>query len=460
MSKYLTTTLPYINSEPHLGFALELVQTDILARHFRLTGEKVFFNTGTDEHGAKIWEKNKEDTKSFCDAQSKKFQDLIPLLNISTCNFIRTTDERHKHAVAIFWERCKKDIYKAKYNIKYCTGCELEKQNSELRNGKCPYHPLLTLEERAEENYYFKLSAYADTLLNHFEKHPDFVVPKYRHVEATNFLKSDLKDISISRLANKLPWGIPVPNDPEHVIYVWFDALINYISALGWPEKDISEFWPGYQFAGKDNLRQQSIIWSGMLLAAGLSLPKQIFVHGFLTQNGEKISKSAAVSLSPQTFLDKFPVDFLRYWIARECSQFDDTDLNYENVQQNYNDNLSKGLGNLFSRILKMAVSNEVYTDFNCQYHSPALDNFDIRGGINNIWAKISELDGFIQQTEPFRHVKVEETKSKAKEDIKHLLQELYWIAIHLQPYLPKTAALMIEHLNNREMIQLFPTYK
>lgn len=293
MKYYITTTLPYVNAKPHIGFALEIVQADAIARYYRQKGDEVFFNTGTDEHGLKIYRtaiEQKKDPQGYCDEYAAKFDDLKKALNLSYDNFIRTTDEHHMKAAQEFWKRCfdKGDIYKKSYKVKYCVGCELEKTESELENDKCPIHPNLDLEIIDEENYFFKYSNYQDKLLELYKNNPNFVIPSFRLNEITKFTERGLEDFSISRLKGKMPWGVSVPNDDEHVMYVWFDALINYISCLGWPDnlEKFDEYWPGIQVAGKDNLRQQSSMWQAMLLSAGLPTSKQVFIHGFINAAG------------------------------------------------------------------------------------------------------------------------------------------------------------------------------
>ena len=251
---YITTTLPYVNADPHIGFAMELIRADVIARFHRLEGEEVVFNTGTDEHGQKIYQKAQElntSEQEYCDIKAEKYKKLKELLNISSTNFIRTTDPHHITAAKKFWQHCldNGDIYKAKYQIKYCVGCELEKSESELTDGRCNIHPNLKLEIINEENYFFRWSKYQQPLLDLYDKNPNFVVPNFRLGEINKFVKAGLKDFSISRLKSKMPWGIEVPGDPAQVMYVWFDALINYISTLGWPknQKKFSAFWPGYK---------------------------------------------------------------------------------------------------------------------------------------------------------------------------------------------------------------------
>jgi len=325
---YITTTLPYVNSDPHIGFALEIVHADIFARYNRLIGNEVFFNTGTDEHGQKVYNKAIEegkDPQKYVDEYATKFGNLKKALNLSYNSFIRTTDKSHTKAAQEFWSRCKKngDIYKKLYKVKYCVGCELEKTDSELKNGKCLLHPNIELEIREEENYFFKFSNYQDKLLKLYGDNPEFVIPSFRFNEIKAFVERGLKDFSISRLKNKMPWGIPVPGDDKHVMYVWFDALVNYISAIGWPDKKYKKWWPVIQFAGKDNLRQQSAMWQAMLMSAGEKPSKQIIIHGFITSDGKKMSKSIGNVVNPFKLVDEYKefgeygTDAVRYYLAR-----------------------------------------------------------------------------------------------------------------------------------------------
>src|SRR3989344_2999923 len=264
---YITTTIPYVNAEPHIGFALEIVQADVLARYHRLLSEEVVHNFGTDEHGLKIYRKaleQRKDPQEYCDEYAVKFDQLKKILNLDYTNFMRTTDPHHVSAAQEFWKLCfnNGDIYKKNYKIKYCVGCELEKTDSELKDGKCEFHPNLELEVYEEENYFFRFSKYQKPLLEFYEKNPEFVVPQGKYNEIKEFVRRGPEDFSVSRLKAKMPWGIDVPGDPDHVMYVWFDALVNYISTLGWPKdkKNFESFWPGVQTAGKDNLRQQTAI--------------------------------------------------------------------------------------------------------------------------------------------------------------------------------------------------------
>ena len=406
---YITTTLPYVNAEPHIGFAMEIIRADIIARYQKLMGREVFFNTGTDEHGQKIYQKAIEagqEPQQYVDDYAEKFKALIPLLGISSdINFIRTTDKQHIETAQEFWRRVDRAgfIYKKQYETKYCVGCELEKTDSELENDKCPIHLGKTIELRAEENYFFRYSAFESQLLDLYEKNPDLVIPDFRFNEIRNFVRGGLRDFSISRLKSKMPWGIAVPGDKDHVMYVWFDALTSYISTLGWPddEENFKKFWDGehnIQFAGKDQVRQQAAMWQAMLLAAGLPSTHQVIIHGFLNLEGQKMSKSLGNTVNPVELVDEFGVEALRYFIARHINDFEDVDLSLEKMKAAYNANLANGMGNLVSRIMKMAETHldepvtvpEKSIPDNCKQ---ALDNFEINQAANIVWEHIGELD-------------------------------------------------------------------
>lgn len=454
---YLTTTLPYVNADPHIGFALEIVQADVIARYHKLIGDEVVFNTGTDEHGQKIYKKaveEKTEPQVYADKHAKKFEELKKSLNLSFTNFIRTTDPDHKKAAQEFWKRCEKngDIYKATYKIKYCVGCELEKTESELENGKCPIHPNLEVELIEEENYFFKFSKYQKALLEFYEKNPQFVIPDFRFNEIKEFVKKGLTDFSISRLKEKMPWGVPVPNDDKHVMYVWFDALVNYISTLGWlhfakasrgmpqNEKEFKQYWPGIQFAGKDNLRQQSAMWQAMLMSAGLPNSRQIIIHGFITSDGQKISKSLGNVIDPFELVKKYGTDVVRYYLLREIPPFDDGDFSERRLKEIYNSDLANGLGNLVSRIAKLAEKNniEVSSASDQSLDSEVLkhlEQYEFNLAFAFIWNEIKELDKKINDEKPW-----ELSEEKAKPVLEDLIKRIQSIAYNLKPFLPETS--------------------
>lgn len=464
MSKfYITTTLPYVNSKPHIGFALEIVQADVIARYRRILGDDVFFNTGTDEHGVKIYRKAKEKGMSpqeFCDINANEFEKLKDVLNLSYDNFIRTTDPDHIKAAQEFWRRCyeKGDIYKKNYKIKYCPGCELEKTESELVNGKCSLHPNENLEIIEEENYFFRYSNYQEKLMKLYKENDDFVLPSSRLEEIKEFTKKGLKDFSISRLKEKMPWGVSVPNDEDQVMYVWFDALVNYISCLGWPEnsKKFNDFWPGMQVAGKDNLRQQSSMWQAMLMSAGIKPSSQIFIHGFITSENQKMSKSSGNVIDPFELVEKYGTDAVRYFLLREIPPTEDGDFTYEKFESRYNSDLAKGLGNLVSRVTAMASNIELES---CKINSEtekkienvekgykkALSSFKFNEGLSSIWELISFCDRLIEKERPW------EKSEEKKETIFNLLFSIKKVALMLSPFLPSTSDKVLESLGVRE---------
>lgn len=477
---YLTTTLPYVNADPHIGFALEIVQADIIARLKRLEGYDVFFNTGTDEHGLKIYKKAQEeniDVQEYVDKYAKKFDDLKKALNLSYDAFIRTTDEHHLSATKDFWNKCLKngDIYKKNYKIKYCVGCELEKTDSELVEGECPVHPNRELETIEEENYFFRFSKYQNALLDLYEKNSEFVVPDFRFNEIKSFVKNGLMDFSISRLKEKMPWGVPVPGDDKQVMFVWFDALINYISTLGWPEnnENFDRFWgtdknpKAIQFAGKDNLRQQSAMWQAMLMSANLPMTKQIIIHGFiLTESGEKISKSsgnAGKITDPFYYVEEYGTDAVRYYLARHVHPFEDTNFSAEKFREGYNSGLANGLGNLVSRIVKMCINYDVsfdieklkniWEDDTCpelKEYKNYFEKFEFNKALDLVWVKIGEMDKKITETQPFKLIKTDE--NKAKEIISNLIFDLYKVAKLIEPIMPETAEKIQKIIEDKKM--------
>lgn len=456
--RYITTTLPYVNADPHIGFAMELVRADAVARYHSLRGYDVFFNTGVDEHGVKIWENAQAaglDPQSYVDRVAQKFEKLKDLLDLDDqVHFIRTTDPLHIKAAQEFWRRCDERgfIYKKNYEAKYCVGCELVKTDSELDHGKCPLHPNRELEIIEEENYFFKFSACEDFLKEFYQKHPHFVIPDFRFNEIKRFVDGGLQDFSISRMASKMPWGIPVPGDDTQVMYVWFDALVNYISTLGWPDtiENFETFWTAghpIQYAGKDNLRQQSAMWQAMLFAAGLPQSHQIVINGFITSGGQKMSKSLGNVISPNDLIAEFGVDALRYYVLRHVHSFEDSDVTYEKFKEAYNANLANGLGNLVQRIMKMIISYEVdisHINFDdhdpiLSYHMEHIQTFELHKALDEIWQLIGDLDTFIAEQAPFK--KIKEDPKGAHKDLVYLAEELSRIAISLYPFMPQTAA-------------------
>ena len=469
-SKYITTTLPYVNASPHMGHALEFVQADTLARHWRLQGEGVFFNMGVDEHGQKVSGKADEvgmDRQEYADKFAEEFNKLKEALNLSYDNFIRTTDKDHQAAAQEMWRLCDEvgDIYKKKYKGLYCVGCEAFKVDSDLVDGKCQDHDVKP-EEVEEENYFFKLSNYQSYLEEYLAKEGS-IVPEWRRKEALKFVRGGLEDLSISREKSRMDWGVPVPGDDEHVMYVWFDALTNYISTLGWPEDTegkFEKFWQEgetLQLAGKDQVRFQSIIWQAMLKSVGVNATDTVFYHGFINSDGHKMSKSLGNVIDPYELVEKYGTDATRYIMLRHVHPVDDSDLTWEKMDEYYTANLVNGLGNLTARIMKMA---ETHLDtpierpgddkFDKEYLEH-LDTFNFQGACDFVWKKIGEMDERIAEDQPFKLVK--EDKEKAQGIIKELVHDLYIVGRMLHPIMPEANVIIKEAvLSNKKPENLF----
>ncbi|MFA5155185.1 MAG: methionine--tRNA ligase [Patescibacteria group bacterium] len=454
---YITTTLPYINSDPHIGFAAEIIKADVIARYKRQGGANVFFNTGTDEHGLKIYQKAAElglAVQDFCDEYSAKFRPLKDKLDLSYDKFIRTTDEDHQRAAQAFWRRCAAsgDIYKKMYKIKYCVGCEMEKTDSDLVNGRCPLHPNKELEVIDEENYFFRFSKYQEPLLKLYATQPDFVLPAGRLKEIKAFVEAGLQDFSISRVKTKMPHGVPVPDDGEQVMYVWFDALVNYISTLGWPDDfdrsgNFAEFWPGLQVCGKDNLRPQAAMWQAMLMSAGLPNSRQILVFGFLTANGQKISKSLGNTVDPYELADKYGSDAVRYYLLAEIPPYEDGDYSGEKFRERYNADLANGLGNLAARVSNLLEKNGIATNLRVDMQEPGaaalsrqvaqkMSEYRFNEALQVIWEQIRLNDETLSRTTPW---KISES-SQVAAILTPIAQNILNLAYLLEPFLPRAA--------------------
>ena len=461
MSKafYLTTTLPYVNAPLHMGHALEFIRADAIARYKMLIGQDVFFNTGTDEHGQKIYTKAIEAGKSpkqFVDDAFVVFRDQVRAFGLSEqAHFVRTTDAHHLSAAQAFWRRVADNgfIYKKAYQTRYCVGCESEKTDSELVDGECPLHPGIALELIDEENYFFKFSAFQEPLLAFYDAHPHFIVPEFRYNEMKAFVSRGLEDFSISRLKEKMSWGVPVPGDDTQVMYVWFDALANYISTLGWPEDEetFTKYWKEgtpTQYCGKDNTRFQGVMWQAMLMAAQLPNSHQIVVNGFITaEGGVRMSKTLGNVVDPLAIAGEYGTDALRLFLLKEVSSFEDSPFTIERFKEAYNANLANGLGNLSSRILTLSEKYlercpEVPEKAIPQKFFDLLEVFDIQGASEYVWAEIKELDKYIQETEAFKVIKTDE--AKGKELISEYVLRLYTIAQMLNPLMPQTNELLL----------------
>jgi methionyl-tRNA synthetase len=465
---YITTTLPYVNAAPHIDFALELVQADTIARVRRAAGDGVFFNFGTDEHGQKIFEaaqKSGEDVKAYVGRFAEEVKNLKEILGLSNDAFIRTTEPHHVAAAQEMWRKCDAagDIYKKEYEGLYCVGHEAFITEKDLVDGKCPEHG--TVPERLkEENYFFRLSKYQGKLLEYLGQE-GVIVPEWRRQEAINFVKSGLEDFSISREKKRLSWGVPVPGDDSQVMYVWFDALTNYISTLGWPEDaegKFKAFWEDgetLQLAGKDQVRFQSIMWQAMLMSAGIQTTDKVFYHGFITSGGQKMSKTLGNVISPYDLVKKYGTEATRYLLLRHVHPFEDSDVTWEKLDEWYEANLANGLGNLVARIFTMA---EKYETQGFSTATPIrkiwtnLEAFSFNHALDQTWERISDLDQFIATEQPF--VVFKSDPEKARSQVLNAITQLGDIAATLAPFMPQTSETILAAVReNKKPENLFP---
>lgn len=476
-ARYITTTLPYVNAEPHIGFALEILQADVLARTWQRNGDEVFFSTGTDEHGQKIYDAAKkagQEPQAYVDHYATEVHRLKETLDLSNDAFIRTTDPLHIKAAQEMWRRCEAsgDIYKKTYTGFYCVGCELFKTEKEMVDGKCPIHPHRELQEISEENYFFRFSKYEKRLLEYLER-PGIIVPEWRRVEAINFVKGGLEDFSISREKSRLSWGIPVPDDDAQVMYVWFDALTDYISTLGWPDDTqgkFKKFWEGgktLQVAGKDQIRFQSLMWQAMLMSADIKTTDTVFYHGFIISGGQKMSKSIGNVISPFDLVEKYGTDAVRYILLRHASSVEDSDLTLDSIHEHYTAHLTNGLGNLVARVMKLSethlvgnpahlVNRESYIGATNMHIDEYIEKFEFNRALDEIWNQIQMLDEAITKREPFKLVK--ENPEEGKALITDIVAQLYGIGLVLEPFMPNTSKKVIDAIvANKKPENLFP---
>lgn len=454
MNYYVTTSIPYMNGDPHIGFGMELIEADVLARVARLQNKPVIFSTGSDEHGEKIVEKAAEQglsPKQYVDNMSQKFRDLCKLLDTSNDRFIRTTDSGHEQRAAIIWKALKNDIYKGTYIGWYCVGDEAYFTESVVKenNGVCPNHNR-PYEKIEEQNYFFNLSKYAPQIEKAIIDGSFSIIPATRKHEILQVIKEGLEDVSISRPAGKISnWGIPVPGDPAQVMYVWFEALMNYITVLGYPEhEDFQKFWPAnVQVIGKDINRFHAAIWPGMLLGLGLQLPKTLYVHGFITVDDKKMGKSLGNVVSPKEIVDKYGADVFRYYFLRHIPSYEDGDFSWKRLEAAYNNELGNELGNAVQRTKAMLVQYQqgVIGDIPefehdvSAYHE-ALENCRFDKALDEVWEQVRGLNQYIEEMKPWSIAKSGAT-DHLQEVLAYQASCLLEIAELLEPFMPSTAA-------------------
>lgn len=465
---YLTTPLYYVNDRPHLGHAYTTIAADCLARWYRMQGKKIFFLTGSDEHGEKIAQAavlQKKKPKEWADSIVEEFQNLWELLSISYDYFIRTTEEKHENVVRKVFRKlqAKGDIYKGVYTGWYCIPCESYWTETQIVLGENdkPYCPECERELKriSEESYFFKLSKYTDLLLNYYVDHPEFLQPTFRAQEIINFVKEGLRDLSISR--TQVSWGIPVPDDEKHTIYVWFDALLNYITGAGYdPELTVQssgfrEIWPAdWHLVGKEIFRFHTVIWLAMLLALDLPPPRAVFAHGWWTVEGEKMSKSKGNVVDPRKIVQEYNVDAFRYFVLREIPFGNDGDFSSQGLRQRYNSDLANDFGNLVSRVFTMiekyfsgTIPYPKTSEENLQKFFPSglkekieehFANLEFQQILITLWEIIAQLNRYIDEKAPWDLAKTRDIRLEGI--LYSLVESIRILAVYLYPFLPQTS--------------------
>ena len=469
---YITTPIYYVNDKPHIGHAYTTIAADVLARYHKKLGEDVFFLTGTDEHGDKIAESAKRARKSpqeFTDGVVKDFKKAWVKLDIKYDDFIRTTEKRHEKGVIKFLNKLKQsnNIYQDNYKAMYCDDCEDFIFKKDLIDGKCQYHqkePKLI----SEKNYFFKLIDFLPQVKELIEKNEIVIEPKDRRKEVLSLLKQDLGNLSISR--QKVKWGIDLPFDEKQKIYVWVEALQNYITAIGYgdDEKKFNKYWPAdVHLIAKDIVKFHCIFWPAILLAVGLKLPKKVFVHGFFTVNGQKMSKTLGNAIDPIFLVDKYGADTVRYFLLREISFGNDGDFSIKRLEERYNSDLANGLGNLVSRVLTLsekaeAKASQSNKEFNLKIklvqkgYNKAMKEIKLNEALESVWKLISFCDEYIEKNKPWKLIK--DNQDKAKEILGELLTAIKEIADLLSPFMPETSEKIIKQIKeNKKTENLFP---
>lgn len=444
---YLTTAIPYVNGVPHIGHAMDYCLADTYARYQRLIGNDVKFQAGTDEHGNKIYLKAKElgmPVKEYVDENAKKFQNFVEELDVSYTDFIRTTDALHEKRCQEIWRRLKDHIYLAKYEGWYCTGCErfVTAKECEENHGVCPDHQK-PYEKLEEENYYFRISDFKERIREAIETDKMIILPEFRKREILKLLE-DSPDVSVSRPRAQLTWGVPVPDDESQVMYVWIDALANYITVLGYPDADISKWWPAKaQFVGKDILRFHAIIWPAILLGLGLPLPRTLVSHGMVLSDGQKMSKSIGNVVDPMEVLNRHGLDAFRYFFLRHIDTFSDSDFTWEKFENAYNNELANDLGNLVQRLATLAQKNHitiglVKPELSSEYRE-LMERFEFSKAFDYVWEKVQGINREIDEKKPWMLAKNGEVE-KLNDCMKKMIGDLLSVNLMLSPFMPNVS--------------------
>lgn len=464
---YITTAIPYVNGNPHVGHAVDYLLADVCARYQKAKGKNVRFQVGTDEHGGKISQKAKElniPTQEYVDKNAKKFADFIAKLGVEYTDFVRTTDKSHEKRVQEIWQKMSDHIYLAKYEGWYCTGCErfITDKEYDENSGICPDHQK-PYEKLEEENYYFRISDFKEQIREAILAKKMLILPEFREKEILKLL-DESPDVSISRPKAQLTWGVPVPGNNEQTMYVWLDALSNYITVLGYPEKDISGFWPAFaQFVGKDILRFHAIIWPAMLLALDLPLPLNLVSHGMVLCDGQKMSKSIGNVVDPIEVLDKHGVDAFRYYFLRHIDTFSDSDFTWDKFEEAYNNELANDLGNLVQRLATLCAKNnfsfeeDLLLKFDKKYED-LMDNFRFKEAFDLVWENIQQINKQIDVEKPWVLAKNGEVK-KLDQVLADLVEKILNVAKLISPFLPNVAVKIEEIFSEKILPPTTPLF-
>lgn len=457
---YITTAIPYVNGTPHIGNAVDYLLADIWTRYQKQNGKEVRFLVGTDEHGNKIAAQAAKlglTPKDYADKMYTNFELLMRKVDASFTDFIRTTDPRHEAAVRYIWQKLQPYIYKGSYEGWYCQGCEgfVTDKEATTNNGVCPDHNQ-PYQRLSEDNYYLKSSAFSDKIREAIETNRMQIVPEFRKKEFLELIKDGLQDVSISRPNKNLSWGVPVPGDDEQVMYVWLDALANYITALGYPDQaGWQEYWPpDVQVIGKDILRFHAGIWPAMLLGLELPLPKELLVHGFVNVNGAKMSKTVGNVIDPSEIIDKYGLDAFRYYFARHIPTFEDGDFSWEKLELAYNNELGNDLGNLVQRVVSMVTKYQSGVigearrgEHDMQPYRQAMESLNFDHALDEVWVTVRSLNQYLERVKPWEIAGKRETENEAEAHLAEVLAyavgTLLQIADLLVPFLPHTASVI-----------------